>query len=325
MSIDGFSSNPLPEELNAAIREYRGKDARQLASAQEKFAVTKPLYQYTGWDGLAGIIESQSLWFTDYRHLNDPSELSYGVKIAHEVLAAAARHSDPRVFLFLQMIGDLLVPENFVNYLDFFTASFTTQRDDLSQWRAYGDNGKGFALGFAPMMFRVTDQVNLRPDEMSFVGPVLYDRQAIFMRHQAAIDTAASIFLAACEAYPQFMADRTVGLPFMRELANELIASPLVWNCITSKHVGYEHECEIWLLLLGQSSNLSPYRRVRMRGSESVPYVAHAFDTREPGAIHEIVIGPAAAADAEDKVLDLLAAYDLQSVFVTRSGIPYRG
>jgi hypothetical protein len=36
-----------------------------------------------------------------------------------------------------------------------------------------------------------------------------------------------------------------------------------------------------------------------MRGLESVPYVAHPFGIREPGAIHELVIGPSATADTE--------------------------
>lgn len=127
-----------------------------------------------GW-----IIESESVWFTDYRHLNDPSELSHGVEVAHDVLTALAERADKRVGLFLQMIGDLLVPKNFVGNLDFYTASFTERRDDLGQWRAYGDNGHGFALGFAPKMFEVVDGGGLQPNEMSFVGPVLYDREKI--------------------------------------------------------------------------------------------------------------------------------------------------
>jgi hypothetical protein len=130
-------------------------------SEQAQSAITMPLYQYTGWGGLCGIIESESVWFTDYRHLNDPSELSHGVEVAQEVLASVGQGADPRVGLFMEMIGDLLVPRNFVGNLDFFTASFTTERDDLGQWRAYADNGRGFALGFAPKMFEVVDGAGL--------------------------------------------------------------------------------------------------------------------------------------------------------------------
>jgi hypothetical protein len=238
VSIDSLYDAPIPEELERAVREYRAWDVQQLALEQEKFTVTEPLYQYTGWSGLCRIIESQSVWFTEYRHLNDPSELSHGVEVAHEVLAAVARGADRRVGIFLQMVRDLLVPRNFDGSLDFFTASFTAHGDDLDQWRAYGDNARGFALGLAPKMFEVVDRAGLQANEMSFIGPVLYDKQAILARHKAAIDAAASIFLGACDMHAELMEDVNVGLPFIRRMADTLIASPLIWNCITSKHRG---------------------------------------------------------------------------------------
>ena len=231
------------------------------------------------------------------------------------------------------MVGDLLVPKNFVGNLDFFTASFSNQRDDLGQWRAYGENGRGFALGLAPKMFEVADGTGLQANEMSFVGQVLYDRQEIFARHKRAIAAASSIFLAAAEAHAGLLQDKAgllqdknVGMPFMRRMANELIASPLIWNCMTSKHVAYENEREVRLVLMGQTSNLSPYVKTRLRGSETVPYIAHPFRIRETGAIHEIVVGPAAAADAEEQVERMLTSHGVApSVPITRSEIPYRG
>jgi hypothetical protein len=161
---------------------------------------------------------------------------------------------------------------------------------------------------------------------MSFVGPVLYDREKILARHRRAIDAAASIFLAAAQTHAGLMAGRRVGIPFMRRMADELIASPLIWNCITSKHFSYEVEREVRLVLMGQTCNLSPYVATRLRGSETVPYVAHPFRIRETGAIHEIVVGPAAAADAEEQVERMLRSHGLAAgVCITRSKIPYRG
>jgi hypothetical protein len=132
-------------------------------------------------------------------------------------------------------VGDLLVPRNFTGHLDFYTASFTAQRDDAGQWERYGDNGRGVAAGFSASMFSIVDAAGLQPNELSFVGPVLYDRAAIFARHDAAIRAAAAIFLRAAKQHPDVMADKAKGLPFMDRMAKELIASPLIWNCITSK------------------------------------------------------------------------------------------
>lgn len=39
----------------------------------------KIIYQYTTWNGLKGIIESECLWLTDYQFLNDISEVNYAV------------------------------------------------------------------------------------------------------------------------------------------------------------------------------------------------------------------------------------------------------
>jgi hypothetical protein len=319
LPTDDAHDAPIPEQLETAVREYRAWDLRQLALEEKRSTVTEVLYQYTGWSGLRGIIESQSVWFTDYRHLNDRSELSYGVEVAHEVLAAVAQVADERVGMFLQTVRDRLIPRNFVGSLDFFTASFTAQRDDPGQWRCYGDDGRGFAIGFAPKMFAVVDGASFRANEKALVGPVLYDKQAIFARHKVAIEKAASILLATCNTHHKLVADKSVGWPFFRDMANTLIASPLIWNCITSKHVSYADEREVRLVLMNQTVNLSRDVKTRMRGSERVPYVAHPFAIDAPGAIHEIVVGPSAAADAEDRVRRMFASCGLPDVDVTRS------
>ena len=136
------------------------------------------------------------------------------IEVAHEVIDALARGADRRVGLFFEMVRDLLVPKNFVGPL-FLHRQLRTQRDDLGQWRAYAENGKGFALGLAPRMFEVVDGVALPANELSFVGQVLYDRQAIFARHENAIAAAASIFLRAVQAHAELVADKRVGIPFM--------------------------------------------------------------------------------------------------------------
>jgi len=46
-------------------------------------------------------------------------------------------------------------------------------RDDLGQWRAYADNGRGFAIGFAPRLFKTTKKP-LTGKAADFVGLVKY-------------------------------------------------------------------------------------------------------------------------------------------------------
>jgi hypothetical protein len=169
-------------------------------------------------------------------------------------------------------------------------------------------------------MFGLVDATGLQPHEISFLGPVLYDRAAIFARHDAAVRTAATIFKVAADQHPDIMADKANGLPFMNRLAKELIASPLIWSCITSKeHARWAREREIRLIVMGQTENLSSYVRYRQRAAERVPYVAHPFRVRRPGALGEIVIGPAAGGEVKAEVAQMLREFGVGGVRIVRS------
>jgi hypothetical protein len=85
-----MSEGALPPELLAAIRQFVHWSAQQLEAEQAATRITTPLYHYTNATGLRGIIESQKFWFTSYRHLNDPSELTHGMDIAHRLLVGIA-------------------------------------------------------------------------------------------------------------------------------------------------------------------------------------------------------------------------------------------
>lgn len=148
------------------------------------------------------------MWFTDYRFLNDPSELSHGMDMAHSVLLDAQTGLDNRAGLFLKCAADMFRSENVEATLAFFVASFSRARDDLGQWRAYADNGRGFAVGFAPRMFGVEDGLKPSPDENAFLGSVLYDIGDVLSRHRLAINEATQIFLTAVKAQAPLMADR---------------------------------------------------------------------------------------------------------------------
>ena len=229
----------LPQPLQDAISKYNQWADQYLQSEQTNNAISTPLYHYTDGRGLKGIIESQTIWFTDYRHLNDPSELIHGIEIAHDAMRLATTGVDERVRLFLECVANMFSHKNFSATLEFFIASFSRERDDLGQWRAYADNGRGYAIGFAPRVFGIVDDPNREPHENVFVGPVLYNIRETTDRHHRAVDEAAAIFLETVEAHADLVQDRSIGFPFMQEFARAIIASPLIWNCLTSKHPAY--------------------------------------------------------------------------------------
>lgn len=314
----------LPAALQDAVAKYDAWSHQHLLDEQAKAVVEMPLYQYTNAGGLKGIFDSRQMWFTDYRFLNDPSEFGHGMAMAKDMLRDAKAGADGRVGLFFDCVADLFSKVNVAATLAFFVASFSRARDDLGQWRSYADNGRGFAVGFAPKMFRIEDEPNPSPDENAYLGPILYRVPEVLSRHRLAIDQAADIFLSAAEAEAELMRDPAVGLPFTLELAKHLIAAPLIWNALTSKHPAYEHEREVRLVMAGTSDTLAPFVKTRARGSDLVPYIPHPWDVREPGAVVEILVGPAAPPAAEEAVMALLAGYGITGVEVGRSDIPYR-
>jgi hypothetical protein len=317
-------SVPLPIALREAVEQYDRWSNAHLLEQQTLETVKQPLYHYTNGAGLKGIFDSSQLWFTDYRHLNDPSEIYHGIAVARDAFRDAKSGADPRVGLFLDWAADLFSDENMKGDLAFFVASFSRARDDLSQWRAYADNGRGFAIGFAPRMFDIREEISASPDENAFLGSVLYDPAQVASRNRLAIDQAATIFDNTVRAQPALMRDKSIGKPFIRELCLHLIASPLIWNALTSKHPAYTHEQEVRLLIMGMSEHLAPVIKTRVRGSEIVPYIAQPWKIRDPAALAEIVVGPAADLEAEDTIRSLLAAYGVTGVEIRRSGIPYR-
>ncbi|WP_092262095.1 hypothetical protein [Bradyrhizobium sp. Rc3b] len=97
------------------------------------------------------------------------------------------------------------------------------------------------------------------------------------------------------------MSDRNIGIAFLDQLAREVIASPLIWNCLTSKHPAYQHEQETRLAIMGTPDHLAAHVLARFRRSEIVPYIADPLPVREPHKVAEIVLGPAAPLDTKGR------------------------
>lgn len=199
------AAEPLVAALSAAIERYDNWIDAELKKEQENNAVDVTLYHYTNVAGLRGILESGTVWFTDFRHMNDPSEITHGIEISHDVIRDIKTGADGRVGLFLDCLADMMRLENFSRALEYFIGSFSRARDDLGQWRAYGDNGRGVAIGFAPHLFGVENTTDMKPDEAAFVSPVVYDLAELSRRHLVAIDQAVRIFVETASAHPALL------------------------------------------------------------------------------------------------------------------------
>lgn len=106
---------------------------------------SKYIYHYTSQKGLEGIINNNSLWFTDMRYLNDKEELIDGIKVACNLksdkeLAGLDKAS------FSEHMYNIFCKE--ILKRNFFVCCFSISSDELPMWNYYtkDNNNKGYNL-----------------------------------------------------------------------------------------------------------------------------------------------------------------------------------
>lgn len=101
-------------------------------------------YHYCSAQAFKGIIEANRLWLTNAFFMNDFMELEWFRRLSRSV-AAEMRGLDANLTAFYDTLERHLLEGGYQNV---YCACFSTVRDDLSQWRAYADDGRGVAISF---------------------------------------------------------------------------------------------------------------------------------------------------------------------------------
>ncbi len=105
---------------------------------EQKGMATKALpnrfYHYCNLDAFLSIMQSKKLWLTSAKNMNDPTE----IELFYNNLKL--KNTDVQ-----NTLVDLFTNRERANS---FLCCFSKHRDLLSQWRAYGDDGRGISIGF---------------------------------------------------------------------------------------------------------------------------------------------------------------------------------
>ena len=114
------------------------------------------IYHYCSAETLLAIVQNKTLRFSDINMLNDAEEGWWGYRIFEEAATNVINRTGlPKEACaliegldktFVDKI-DTLWSTSGLNLIS-FVSCFSTERDSLSQWRAYADDGRGFAIGF---------------------------------------------------------------------------------------------------------------------------------------------------------------------------------
>jgi hypothetical protein len=285
--------------------------------------VVTPLYHYTNQAAFCGIVGNEEFWFTDINHLNDPSEFRHGCDIAIEALTAHPLRAHKIINFLCDPLADT-IRTRFNEIFSMHVASFSALDDNLSQWRAYGDSGRGVAIEFAPAFFGRGPESNIVPDgslvHPTIVTPMAYDDAMTRAQLQQEIDRA---FTTVKELAPVFaMSAPDVGLAFVREFVS-LLSLQIMMEACSAKHPGYVAEAEVRLVIHAQRKNLERFVEIRQRNGQPIRFVRQKLRIRDH--VTKVLLGPLADAEMEAKVRAVLSDAGLQaSQILHRSKLPMR-
>lgn len=292
----------LPPELQVAPREFDAWSRAQLVKEQDASTPAAPLYHYTGEDALKGILAHEKLWCFGHQHQKDRKEFEYSLEIARRVIKKVGDCDDGPTQHFCACLIDVLNNNSFTATFEFYLFSLSRHEDDPQQWRDYGQQGQGFAIGFAPALFAPTEMtLKDQANENLHVGRVIYGDAATEARHRLVIETAASI--TSRVAWDNRSLGNTVRpSAFFLAMVREVIASQLIWNCLTAKHDDYANEREVRYVIMNIAAKFDRHRKL----FNGKTYVEAPLPLKAPGSIMQILVGPHAPRGAEDMVSDFL-------------------
>lgn len=320
-SLPGFAA--VPRDMRDALKRFNN-DAEEIVHVLLATLDAQPpppiIYHYTNDVGLKGILETGQLWLTDIFSLNDPSELTHGFSVAINALTSKVANDSAVGQKFAKNFAAFAQQGAIRKTAHFFMCSFSSSGDDLGQWRAYADNGRGFALGFDAKAlengFTKKDGIPI-PNNSTF--HITYDDSQLLGIQSQIVEKMRNLIMLPAG---RDLKNAAINV-YMAEL-QMLLTLHILQTILFFKHEAYSNEREFRFLQI-HKANEPPTVKVRTR-----PYVLvrfREFDWRSVAAdaLKKIVVGPAADYQtASQFAKGCLGLFHPGNVEVTASGIPYR-
>lgn len=267
------------------------------------------IYHYTDVAGLKGIIENNCLWATNLSYVNDSRELALGINTYRDVCKKLLE-KEKKNKLFKKIVSSFLDCLNQKYISNRYACAFTSNGDQLSQWRGYGLNGLGYAIGFESeeLIKNLTPQAD--------PSRVIYDVEAQVKYVEKHITDLVSGFL---KRLPE---ERISKKQTINKIV-KVLEEETEWSVLSFKHKGFEEESESRLHLAYE--NIDRVLVMEKKGI-LVPYVELRAKNKKKLPIRKITIGPTADFDRAWKgVSFLLEKNGFKGVEVSKSQIPFKG
>ncbi len=243
----------------------------------------EPLYHYTSFKGLLGIVASGALWASDIRYMNDSAELKHTADLIRTEIfrRIASGHAQP------DLLNQFLdwVTHRITNGHMLFASSFRSNGNMLSQWRGYSSLGKGVSLGFDP------DYILCCAEQQSFqIGKCIYCSKS----QQKLISQVIDAVEVLAEGYLPALSNKGKTDEHSYHSIFHMLESDLLRLAAILKHPSFAEE-EEWRIV---SPVITDYVKApvlfREGTSMLVPYIEFRFITKKnaPIALDHLFLGP---------------------------------
>ena len=274
------------------------------------------VYHYTNAAGLYGMLSSGKVWLTNYRFLNDKTELTHTQNLASETIRNELRNKPDivRRLLYNNVLEWLEVSTNIQPYV----MSFSEEGDDLSQWRGYANDGEGFTIGF--LASAIDECIQSADDTYTTFAKIEYERIA-----------QVKMLLAALKEVEAALRKRVRNSVAERQGLVDEAGRYFDWIAgafgALNKHHSFRFEKE-WRLIVYYDLDSPPKQlppNVRVSGTKLVPYAEVnlcGIDGKLP--IKRIGVGPGFAEGAEADAVRMLCKIHGYEPEIYFADTPYR-
>ncbi|QSR89276.1 DUF2971 domain-containing protein [Methylacidiphilum caldifontis] len=290
------------------------------------------LYHYSTGENFIKIIESGELWATQVACLNDKQECHGYYKLIQKALKKRKSKKNggvcpDRIYQALLDTTKESIDKNLPD-IPIFVACFSTESDDLSQWRAYSRGEEGYAIGidFTKIQenmhrsFKITQVIYDVSEQEKMIESIINAAEKFFTDYEIAKDLDRQL--------PQNYEE----LEKSNKAAFAAIAFLKAFGQFAPcfKHEAYKAEKEWRIIYFPDGNDSSRMRFTQHRGFLARHVALFGSKNKEnslllPELIREVVIGPCAYPDiSRANVRYLLSSKGYLNVPIKTSNIPFR-
>jgi hypothetical protein len=261
---------------------------------------------------MLGIVKSHELWASNISFLNDRAEFQTGVdsmmRAVRDIASTGDADRKAHAATIIEAVSQMFPRQSI------YIASWSTQTDDLGQWRAYSGSGTGFEI---TMKWAVLKALADAQDFM--FAKCIYDPEEQMCAAKEIVETSVREMV-------ERRAENRPGTSAVEGFLLRLLRfAPLF------KHAAFKSEDEWRLVSSHFQTEMGPNFGVREGRAIPVPYLR--FRLKAEGSsvvdISQIRVGPCAEAHLAQQatmaaMLKYLPVYHGRKTAVSTSAVPYR-